>query len=177
MYNKKNKSVGWDKNIIMKLKFFCVLVLLIFPMFGIGGVVLEPVKNHSLDVIACVRVNVYQDGMKQTLNKTLSTKISNTFDDVIENAREMPAFGVALHNETIESMKKGVWVEFCFDNLKSHGGMIYERLLVGVQRDIYGFNIIRFYDGQYDGRCFYFDLEDAFYMNKLYDEIMFFLEN
>ena len=33
----------------------------------------------------------------------------------------MPAFGVALHNETIESMKKGVWVEFCFDNCVVEG--------------------------------------------------------
>ena len=72
----------------------------------------------------------------------------------------MPAFGVALHNDTIEVMTKGIWVEFIFDNTKSHNEMLFDSLLINVVGEHSGFNIIRKYQGQYEGRCFYVDLID-----------------
>lgn len=78
---------------------------------------------------------------------------------MIETAHEMPAFGVSLDRETRKAMNSGVWVEFVFGKTYESNGMPYEKLLVNVNRDWQGFNLIRYNaKGGYDGRCFYYDL-------------------
>ena len=91
---------------------------------------------------------------------------------IFNNSREMPAFGVALHDDTIEAMKNGVWLELTFDKIYTHNEMVFEKLLIKVEENLTGFNIIRFYGGQYQGRCFYIDLVN-YDTSKLYDMLVF----
>ena len=50
--------------------------------------------------------------------------------------------------------------------------MLFSKLLINVNKDWTGFNIIRYYNGCYDGRCYYVDLIDA-NMENLYKTILF----
>lgn len=84
--------------------------------------------------------------------------ILNAFLNTIKNAREMPAFGVSLHDETTSALKLGIWIEFVFDRQQSHNDMPFESLLGSVEPDHTGINLIRKQNGKFDGRCFYLDL-------------------
>ena len=96
--------------------------------------------------------------------------ILSAWDAMLENAFQMPAFGVCIDKLTRAEKEKGLWVEFVFSEKKEHNGMPFERLLVAVKPEFRGFNIERYNDGAYGGRCFYIDLgkED---MRSFYDAI------
>ena len=116
-------------------------------------------------------INVYRSGAVTSYgqNETPYNEIVEGWKILCESAHEMPAFGVSLNNETLEVMKLGLWVEFVFDSLQTHNGMTFEKLLIKVEKQWKGFNIIRYNqrDG-YNGRCFYFDLVDRD-MSNFYD--------
>ena len=119
-------------------------------------------------------INVYNNGdvtaYKQ--NETPYNKIVEGWTVLCENARQMPAFGVSLNNETIEAKKVGLWVEFVFDKQYTHSEMTFEKLLVKVEKHWQGFNIFRYNaEGGYIGRCYYFDLVGN-NMSQFYDILM-----
>ena len=91
---------------------------------------------------------------------------------MLSGAHEMPAYGVSLDRETRKAVKSGVWAEFVFDKALSSNGMPFEKLLVNVQPEWSGFNIIRYTAAHgYDGRCFYYDLVNKD-MRLFYDCLM-----
>ena len=47
--------------------------------------------------------------------------------------------------------------------------MDFEGLLIKVEKDWHGFNLIRKNNGKYDGRCFYLSLENS--MDELYETL------
>ena len=106
-------------------------------------------------------INVYNDGEVAVYRQgELPYKqIVESWTVLCENAHEMPAFGVSLNNETIKAKEIGLWVEFVFDKQYSHNNMSFEKLLVKVEKEWQGFNIVRYNarDG-YNGRCFFLDL-------------------
>ena len=84
----------------------------------------------------------------------------------------MPAYGVSLDKKTVKAMKNGLWVEFDFGKLTEYNGMPFEKLLVEVGKEFYGFNIIRYTSERgYDGRCFYIDLVNK-NMSDFYNILM-----
>lgn len=96
-------------------------------------------------------------------------QIVEGWKELTKTAREMPAFGVSLDNETVEAMKAGLWVEFVFDKQYSHSAMTFEKLLVRVEKSWQGFNIVRYNtQGGYSGRCYFLDLIGKD-MSKFYD--------
>ena len=97
------------------------------------------------------------------------SKVVDGWKVLLENAREMPAFGVSLNNEALEARKSGIWVEFVFGRQYSHNEMTFEKLLFKVERDWKGFNVVR-YNAQngYSGRCYFFDLAGQD-MSQFYD--------
>ena len=153
------------------------MILLIGTVFGMGGVSLDKEEHQTIQVNNYVCVNIYKEGTKHTLLKNDSDKVANALGGILKAAREMPAFGVALHDETLEAMQSGLWIEFEFGGINIHKGMCFEKLLLKLEKNIYGFNLMRFYDGKYDGRCFYFDIEDCKIMNCLYELIISILGN
>ena len=109
------------------------------------------------------RVSLYNEGAVSALESGSEPfeKIVYEWKAMISGAHEMPAFGVSLNNETLKALKKGLWVEFAFDCVYGSNGMPYEKLLIHVEKNNQGFNIIRYNsDYGYNGRCFYYDLVD-----------------
>lgn len=86
--------------------------------------------------------------------------IMREFQDMIFNAYEMPAFGVCMHEETIEARAQGIWLEFHFPETFYHSDMPFDTLLINIAPEDKGFNLLRQHDGQYEGRCFYLNLID-----------------
>lgn len=106
-------------------------------------------------------INVYNDGQVfvYTNKEAPYKQIVEGWLALTENSHEMPAFGVSLNNYTTEAIRVGLWVEFVFDRQYTHSDMPFEKLLVKVESQSQGFNIIRYSSqGGYDGRCYYFDL-------------------
>lgn len=106
-------------------------------------------------------ITVYNDGIKTEYaaggNEYL--KIVSCWNNTVDGAREMPAYGVSLNDCTVAEMSKGIWLEFIYDSRTVVNELYFEKLLIKVEREFGGFNIIR-YNGEYgyDGRCFYVDL-------------------
>ena len=116
------------------------------------------------------KITVYNNGeAKEYSRGDEFNLIINGWCDLLEGAREMPAFGVSLNEETLAARNSGVWVEYGFDKTLTHNGMSFSKLLVGVQPTYKGFNIVRYNaDGGYFGRCFYIDLVNR-NMSDFYD--------
>ena len=124
------------------------------------------------DIVATSEsINLYNNGEMTTYkkNETPYNQIVEGWMLLLENSREMPAFGVSLNGETLEARNSGLWVEFVFDRQYTRNGMSFEKLLLKVEKDWHGFNVVRYNaQGGYSGRCFFFDLVDK-NMSKFYD--------
>lgn len=106
-------------------------------------------------------VNVYINGATTAYiaGDDKFKEICAQWNNMLVGARQMPAFGVSLNGQTVKALKSGVWAEFVLKGQFSTDGMPYEKLLVNVQSEWTGFNIIRYTSERgYDGRCFYYDL-------------------
>lgn len=113
-------------------------------------------------------LNVFDDGKITTFKKgdEKYQTIVSAMLEMTKNSRPMPAFSVSLDNETREDMKKGFWVELEFETTQTALEMHFDALLVKIERQYNGINIIRKLNGKYEGRCFYLDLEKD--MDKLF---------
>ena len=116
-------------------------------------------------------VKVYNDGQEIVMSEESKAEFDTLFVEALDNARQMPAFGVSIHKLTVEEMKSGIWVKFIYQQTMEADGMPFDELLVHVQKDMHGVNIIRGNGGSYNGRCFYLDL------NGTLDEVYDFLAN
>ena len=116
-------------------------------------------------------VKVYNDGQEIVMSQQVKSDFDTLFVEALDDARQMPAFGVSIHKLTVEEMKSGIWVKFIYQQTMEVDGMPFDELLVHVQKDMHGVNIIRGNGGYYNGRCFYLDL------NGTLDEVYDFLAN
>ena len=94
--------------------------------------------------------------------------LNNMLNDMLQDSRTMPAFGVSIHTETLNAIKNGVWLKLQYNGTQNVDDMPFDELLIEINPEFSGFNIIRGNKGVYDGRCFYIDLEDKT-MKSLYD--------
>lgn len=102
-------------------------------------------------------ITVYSNG--ETINYAKDNKqyvdILDFLKDICEGSREMPAYGVSLNEETKMEMQNGLWIELNFNKTKTHNEMPFDSLLIRVEKEYQGFNIIRGQKGMYEGRCFH----------------------
>ena len=112
-------------------------------------------------------IEVYNNGQIIEMSEEEQNKFDDLFCEAISGAKQMPAFGVSLHDLTIEEMKEGIWVKFIFDKTIVRSEMPFDELLIHVQKDCHGFNVIRGNNGRYEGRCYYLDLEGT--LDDVYD--------
>lgn len=149
------------------MKIITALIAIISGLFG-GNMIIEEQTFEEL-IQNIEYVNVWVDGSQNThINHD---EILNEFEFLFQNSREMPAFGVALHDDTLVAMESGVWVELGFDKQYSHNDMPFEKLLINVEDCVTGFNVVRYNNGKYDGRCFYVDLVNCD-TSRLYNELV-----
>lgn len=116
-------------------------------------------------------LNVYNDGEVKTYvaNSEPFKEILISWENMIDGARMMPAYGVSLNRETLQALNGGLWVEFVFSGVYECDGMPFEKLLIQIEKSFTGFNLVRFNtEYGYDGRCFYYDLVNK-NTDNLYD--------
>lgn len=126
--------------------------------------------NYFIDLMNEVSsINIYNDNVVTTLqnNDIEFNLLIGITKDLLKGYYETPAFGVALNNETLNELKKGMHIEFVFDKTFVHNELTFEKLLVNINQDFTGFNIIRYHNNKYDGRCFYINLKNK-NMKNLY---------
>lgn len=131
------------------LKLLCCTLVL----FMCGGVMLPDSLTEYF--YNCDQIVIYKNGEEIKADKML---LEPKLQKLTLNAYFSPAFGVSLHEMTMEGLKKGYWIEFQFNDQHVFAGMPFSKLLIEIKPDMYGFNIIRFNDGEYAGRCFYLNL-------------------
>ena len=139
-------------------------------MFFFGGAIMNPIQNNNKPQPPCVVVYHAGETISSPKDEAVYNNLFETFKTMIKDARSMPAFGVSLDNETRDAMKNGTWIEFVFDSTQSHNDMLFDSLLINVVPEHTGFNIVRKYQGKYEGRCFYLDIQGN--MQPMYDEIV-----
>lgn len=149
------------------IKIFCCFAVLF------GGTM----KDFSHETIMeyypeATSIVLFNDGSKTIFNKG-DDKYEMLIDSLLKiskDAHDMPAFGVSLDEETRKALSKGFWIELVFDGEHEFNEMPFESLLIGVEPEFSGFNLIRKVNGKYDGRCFYLQLMET--MQPLYEEIL-----
>lgn len=126
-------------------------------------------ENTMVDTLKDIEyITVITNGEKKDLNKA-----QFEFDKIIANLRQvykqgqiMPAFGVSLHNETINEMKFGCWLEIVYNKTQNKNGYLFDSLAIKLE-DCFGFNIFRKYKGKYEGRCFYLSLDKETHLEDI----------
>lgn len=152
------------------MKIICTIFICLSMMFV--GVNMRNQQYNLIDVFsASSKIEIINNGEIIKTNKDERQQIIEQFNKLISFGHEMPAFGVALNDEVNNQKKKGLFVEFIFDSMMEYDEMPFCRLLVEVSPDYSGFNIIRYYDGGYNGRCFYISLEN-YTMESFYDFLL-----
>lgn len=95
-------------------------------------------------------------------NNTIQLERLDSFlielNKMLDNSQVMPAFGVSIHNHTVQALKKGIWLKFIYKQTNEAEGMFFDELIIEVQPKYSGFNIIRGNKGKYEGRCYYINL-------------------
>ncbi len=112
---------------------------------------------------SATEISVYDNGNKASFESGSENfqKILTAWQQQIKGSRQMPAYGVSLDNYTRKEMLKGLWVEFTFGKVLECNQMPFEKLLINVQKENQGLNLIRYLKKKgYDGRCFYLDFDN-----------------
>ena len=102
--------------------------------------------------------NIYKNGTKQKINKNNKNfeLITEKLAEIFSQARIMPAFGVSLHNDTIQALQNNIWLEINFNTEQTLNDLPFSSLLFKLEKT-YGINLIRKYNNSYSGRCIYLD--------------------
>ena len=147
-------------------------ILLIISLILTGCTAMPSEEQINDYVKYSSSIVIYNNGAPSTYlsNDPEYNLLIESFNEMCKNCHEMPAFGVSLHDETLTALNDGLWIEFVYSKNIVHNGMPFDRLLIKVNTEDSGFNIIRHYNDKYDGRCFYLNLTTD--MATLYNTII-----
>ena len=118
---------------------------------------------------------VYDDGQIQEYTKEDSeyALILQALNEISKDAHEMPAYGISLDNETRNALQTNRWLELKFSKTIFHNEMPFDRLLIQIDSEYSGFNLIRHHDNIYEGRCFYLNINNNMYeLDKLLTDLI-----
>jgi len=118
-------------------------------------------SNSMVEILEKIEnFNIYNNGKKQIINKTNSNfnVIKNNLMQIFCSAHLEPAFGVSLHELTLNEMQNDLWLELEFNQEQIKNGLNFNALLIKLE-ETGGVNLIRKYNNKYEGRCFYLALE------------------
>lgn len=97
-------------------------------------------------------------GKKIDETDTRFNRIFQNLENVFKNSFLLPAFGVSLHQETLNERENGVWLQINFKKEQTKNGLNFNSLLFKLEKT-QGFNLIRLYENRYEGRCLFLDLD------------------
>ncbi|MBR2467861.1 MAG: hypothetical protein IKB42_02340 [Clostridia bacterium] len=95
--------------------------------------------------------------------------------ELFDRAYFAPALAVVTPKDFEKLIKKGYWVEFCYSRTRTFADMPFDKLIIEIKPKMLGFNILRNYEGQYNGRCFYLNLQNN--TTNLYNYLLDTLKN
>ena len=136
-----------------KIVLLFVLILGFLTMSGFD-------EKSVLDYISKSNtINILINGKEYSYSNTSTEyhEIMDAFMNMCEGGYEMPALGVSI-NESKKKFYDKFCIEFAFDKTMEHLGMEFNCLLIEINKDYCGFNILRGTDGIYNGRNYYFNL-------------------
>ena len=118
----------------------------------------ENVLNDIVEKIE--NFEVFINGEKREINSKSKDflVLKNNLFELFSNSRLLPAFGVSLHHETLNEMQKGEWLKINFSKLITKNGLSFDSLLIKLE-ETRGCNLIRLFNGKYEGRCLYIDFD------------------
>ena len=108
---------------------------------------------ENISKIEIVENGTFKDLKNIRFESTL-LKLKNLFS----SARLMPAFGVSLHQETLDALNAGQWLKISFSHEQNVNGLLFDALVFQLSQSA-GLNLIREYNGKYEGRCIYLDFD------------------
>lgn len=116
---------------------------------------------ENISKIEIVEYGTFKDLKNIRFESTL-LKLKNLFS----SARLMPAFGVSLHQETLDALNAGQWLKITFSHQQNVNGLLFEGLLFQLN-ETGGLNLIREFQGKYEGRCLYLDFDETVNLEDL----------
>lgn len=113
-------------------------------------------KVKFIDVLTSAdTITVYKNGNKVDINKE---EFNRQFRFMVEHAYYMPGMGIAKDSIIQKELKKGYWVEFGYLSKKTFAEYDFTSLILRLQPDLDGFNVVRGVNGKYEGKTFYLKL-------------------
>ena len=126
-------------------------------------------ENTIVDCLIFIEsFEIFEDGERKLILTTDKqfNQIYNSVYELFLSSRLMPAFGVSLHDETLNEITKGDWLQINFKKEMNKNGLPFNSLLFKIE-EVNGFNLIRLYENKYDGRCLYLDLNEIVNLKHL----------
>ena len=111
-------------------------------------------------------IELIQNGKIHKLSQQEFQQTFARLQDLFGEARVMPAFGVSIHEETVNAMQDGEWLKLNYNAEMDKEGLLFTSLLFRLE-ECQGFNLIRLYGERYDGRCIYLDLPQTTDLKQL----------
>ena len=111
-------------------------------------------------------IELIQNGTSHKLSQQEFQQTFARLQDLFGEARVMPAFGVSIHEETVNAMQDGEWLKLNYNAEMDKEGLLFTSLLFRLE-ECQGFNLIRLYGERYDGRCIYLDLPQTTDLKQL----------
>ena len=111
-------------------------------------------------------IELIQNGTSHKLNQQEFQQTFARLQDLFGEARVMPAFGVSIHEDTLNAMQDGEWLKLNYNAEMDKEGLLFTSLLFRLE-ECQGFNLIRLYGERYDGRCIYLDLPQTTDLKQL----------
>ena len=126
-------------------------------------------ENTLLDCLDFVdSFEIFHNGKPDIINKNnvKFEKLKYGLGEIFSNSRLMPAFGVSLHDETQNEMMFAEWLKVNFSCEQTKNGLKFNSLLFKLE-EVQGFNLIRYFNNRYEGRCLYLDLDETINLKNI----------
>lgn len=143
----------------MKFLFFFLGVPMMIMSFFQAADVLPYVQEYNLLV----------NGQIVEISAEQQAQLQMKVDELLQNTRTMPAFGVTLPDELDADKLENVYICLKFDKTLSVNDLPFDELCFRVDKDCHGFNLNRGNNGVFQGRAIYLDILQDGTMNDLYD--------
>lgn len=136
--------------------------------FMIIPILLCSFSSNVLDLFDEVNmIEFYYNGQQIEISSDQQEKFEELFCNALEGAQQMPAFGVSLHDLTMQNMKEGLWIKFIYNKTIVKSEMPFDSILINITKDCHGINLIRGNDEIFEGRCYYLNLKGT--LDDVYD--------
>ncbi len=95
------------------------------------------------------KIVVYKDGVEYNIPDA-----DKVFKDLLEYSYFTSSLAIADNNTMIEQKKKGIWIELEYSPERTYKDNRFEKLLISIKPKYDYINLYRYYDREYQGRCF-----------------------